>query len=124
MTTATYWVTRWRDCLPPPADACARAHRLGADLARYQYLARDFATVEQDLVALLAATDGQILTTLPGVAVVRAAAFAAHSLPIDRYPDAEHLYSATGLAPRCTNRPPCPDVAGSHGRAWPNTATR
>ncbi|MEI2732379.1 MAG: transposase [Dermatophilaceae bacterium] len=99
MTTATYWVTRWRDCLPPPADACARAHRLGADLARYQYLARDFATVEQDLVALLAATDGQILTTLPGVAVVRAAAFAAHSLPIDRYPDAEHLYSATGLAP-------------------------
>jgi transposase len=28
-----------------------------------------------------------------------AAAFAAHSLPIARFPDAEHLYSATGLAP-------------------------
>jgi len=40
-----------------------------------------------------------VLTTLPGVAVVRAAGFAAHSLPISRFPDAEHLYSATGLAP-------------------------
>jgi transposase len=33
------------------------------------------------------------------VATTRAAAFAAFSLPIDRFPDAEHLYSATGLAP-------------------------
>ncbi len=48
---------------------------------------------------LLEGTDVQILTTLPGVAVIRAASFAAHSLPIDRFPDAEHLYSATGLAP-------------------------
>ena len=48
---------------------------------------------------LLAGTDGQILTTLPGVGVIRAAAFAAFSLPIKRFPDAEHLYSATGLAP-------------------------
>ena len=48
---------------------------------------------------LLANTDGQVLTSLPGVAVNRAAAFAAHSLPITRFPDAEHLYSATGLAP-------------------------
>ncbi|WP_372513966.1 transposase [Mycobacterium interjectum] len=39
-----------------------------------------------------------MLTTLPGVASIRAAAFAAHSLPIERFPDAEHLYSATGLA--------------------------
>lgn len=48
---------------------------------------------------LLQGTDGQILTSLPGVAIVRAAAFAAHSLPISRFHDAEHLYSATGLAP-------------------------
>ena len=31
--------------------------------------------------------------------MVRAAAFAVHSLPINRFSDAEHLYSATGLAP-------------------------
>src|SRR5690606_924037 len=30
---------------------------------------------------------------------IRAASFAAYSLPIARFPDAEHLYSATGLAP-------------------------
>jgi len=35
----------------------------------------------------------------PGVAAVRAAAFAAYTLPIERWPTPEHLYSATGLAP-------------------------
>jgi transposase len=55
--------------------------------------------VEVQRTRPLAATTGQVLTTLPGVAVVRAASLAAHSLPIDRFPTAEHLYAATGLAP-------------------------
>jgi transposase len=42
---------------------------------------------------------GQVLISLPGVAQTRAAAFAAHALPIERFPSAERLYSATGLAP-------------------------
>lgn len=96
---ADYWVQRWRGCLPPPPDAEQRAHRLGRDLARYRALQVDIAELEHEIKVLLAATDGQILTSLPGVAVIRAAAFAAHSLPIARFPDAEHLYSATGLAP-------------------------
>ena len=33
------------------------------------------------------------------IATVRAAAFAAYTLPIERFPTPEHLYSATGLAP-------------------------
>jgi transposase len=98
-TTAGFWVDRWRRLLPPPADAELRAERLGRDLARHQCLQADIAAVEIQLTRLLAATAGQILTTLPGVAVVRAASFAAHSLPIDRFPTAEHLYAATGLAP-------------------------
>lgn len=57
------------------------------------------AKADEQITVLLAATDGQVLTSLPGAAVIRAAAFAAHSLPITRFPDAEHLYSATGLAP-------------------------
>ena len=57
------------------------------------------ATADEQLTALLAQTAGQVLTTLPGVAVVRAAAFAVHSLPIERFPTPGHLYSATGLAP-------------------------
>lgn len=97
--TAEYWAGRWRDCLPPPPDAGARAERLGRDLDRYRSLQVDVAAVEEEITVLLARTDGQILTSLPGVAVSRAAAFAAHSLPIARFPDAEHLYSATGLAP-------------------------
>jgi len=72
---------------------------LATDLARYRALCSDIAALDGEIGDLLAGTDGQILTTLPGVAVVRAAAFAAHSLPIDRFPDADHLYSATGLAP-------------------------
>ena len=55
--------------------------------------------MEAQLTRLLAATAGQVLTTLPGVATVRAASFAAHSLPIDRFPTPDHLYAATGLAP-------------------------
>jgi transposase len=97
--TAEHWASRWRDCLPPPPDAASRAERLGRDVARYRSLLVDVAVVEDEIEVLLARTDGQILTSLPGVASNRAAAFAAHSLPIVRFPDAEHLYSATGLAP-------------------------
>jgi transposase len=96
---AQYWAQRWRDCLPPPADAQQRAVRLGRDLIRLQALRADIAGLEAELGQLLNGSDGQVLTSLPGVAVVRAAGFAAHSLPIGRFPDAEHLYSATGLAP-------------------------
>lgn len=98
-TTARFWVDRWRRLLPPPTDAELRAQRLSRDLARHQRLQADIGAVETQLTQLLAATDGQILTTLPGVAAVRAAAFAAHSLPIARFPTPEHLYAATGLAP-------------------------
>jgi transposase len=98
-SAAAYWVERWRRCLPPPSDAELRSQRLALDLERLRALLRAIAAVDGQTVALLAQTDGQVLTTLPGVAVVRAAGFAAHSLPIERYPSAEHLYSATGLAP-------------------------
>jgi len=97
--TARCWVDRWRRLLPPPADAELRAQRLGRDLARHQLLQADIAAVEGQITRLLATTPGQILTTLPGVAVVRAASFAAHSLPIGRFPTPEHPYAATGLAP-------------------------
>ncbi|WP_066916873.1 IS110 family RNA-guided transposase [Mycobacterium interjectum] len=99
VATADYWAARWRQCLPPPADAAGRAQRLGRDLDRYRRLLVDITELDAQTSELLAATDGQVLTTLPGVASIRAAAFAAHSLPIERFPDAEHLYSATGLAP-------------------------
>ncbi|NYJ04042.1 IS110 family transposase [Petropleomorpha daqingensis] len=96
---AEFWVGRWRACLPPPPDASARAARLSRSVARWRAIAADIAAVDAEITALLAESAGQILTTLPGVATSRAAAFAAFSLPIARFPTAEHLYSATGLAP-------------------------
>lgn len=98
-SNAGYWAERWKACLPPPTDAGVRAERLGRSVARWQAIGADITAVETDIETLLAATDGQILTSLPGVAVIRAAGFAAFSLPIQRFPTAEHLYSATGLAP-------------------------
>jgi len=97
--TAEYWLERWRACLAPPLDAGLRAQRLGLDLERLDALLAALANTDRQLIELLAQTQGQVLTSLPGVAAVRAAAFAAHSLPIERFPTPERLYSATGLAP-------------------------
>jgi transposase len=96
---ARFWAARWKRLLAPPADAELRAQRLGRDVERWLGLREDIAALESQLAEPLAGTDGQILTTLPGVAIVRATGFAAHTLPIERWPTAEHLYSATGLAP-------------------------
>jgi transposase len=97
--TARFWSTRWRDCLAPPPDAALRAARMRRDLARFDALRDDIAFVEGQIERLLADSAGQILTSLPGVWIVRAAAFAAHTLPVERFQTPEQLYSATGLAP-------------------------
>jgi transposase len=95
--TAAFWAQRWKRLLDPPADAQLRAARLDRDLRRWQDLQADVALAEGQLAGLLEQTAGQILTTVPGV--VRAAEFSAYTLPIERWPSPEHLYSATGLAP-------------------------
>lgn len=96
---AGLWAERWRGLLPPPCDAEARAGRLGRDLERLRVLQQDVVELDAQIEQLLAATAGQVLTTLPGVATTRAACFAAFTLPVERFPTAEHLYAATGLAP-------------------------
>jgi transposase len=97
--TAAFWAARWKTRLAPPPDAELRAARLARDLQRLEALYSDIAFVDDQIKQLLADSPGQILTTLPGVATTRAAAFAAHTLPVERFPTPEHLYSATGLAP-------------------------
>lgn len=96
---ATFWARRWRGCLAPPIDAELRAERFGRDIARWRAFEADVGAVEAQIAELLAESSGQVLTTLPGVAATRAAAFAVHALPIERFPTAERLYSFTGLAP-------------------------
>lgn len=97
--TASFWAERWRDCLAPPADADLRAERMRRDIRRWRALVADVDAVEAQVRMLLAGSAGEVLTTLPGVKEVRAAAFCVHALPIERFPTAEHLYSFTGLAP-------------------------
>ncbi len=97
--TAMFWSTRCKDCLAPPPDAGLRAARMGRDLARFDALRADIAFVDDQIEPLLGSSAGQILTTLPGVATIHAAAFAAHTLPVERFATPEQLYSATGLAP-------------------------
>jgi transposase len=97
--TAAFWSTRWQDCLAPPADAALRAARLNRDLARFDALRDDVTFIDDQIEQLLADSAGAILTSLPGVSTVRAAAFAAHTLPVERFATPEQLYSATGLAP-------------------------
>lgn len=96
---AKYWSDRWKSCLPAPPDAAVRVERLGWSVSRWRQLTANIHAIEADMERLLALTPGQVLTTLPGVKVVRAACFSAFTLPIARFPTAEHLYSATGLAP-------------------------
>lgn len=96
---AGFWAHRWRECLAPPPDAQSRADRLRRSVARWRTLNIDIAAMDAEIATLLAVTDGQVLTTLPGVKAVRAGGFAAFSLPLRRFADAEHLYAATGLAP-------------------------
>ncbi|NHC16052.1 IS110 family RNA-guided transposase [Motilibacter deserti] len=96
---AQFWAARWKDCLPPSADVAARIDRLGRSVERWRALCADIELVDTDIAVLLAGTEGQVLTTLPGVKTARAGAFAAFSMPIARFPSAEHLYSATGLVP-------------------------
>ena len=121
---AEYWAQRWRACLAPPRAAELRAQRLAFDLERLDVLLAALANADEQLAALLAQTQGQILTSLPGVAVVRAAALAAHSLPIERFPTAEHLYSATGLAPASYESATISRRGGISARACPTTVTR
>jgi transposase len=115
-TSAVFWSERWKRLLAPPLDAELRAQRLGADLRRWQELQQDIALAEEQLAVLLAKTPGQILTSLPGVAVVRAAAFSAYTLPIERFASPEHLYSATGLAPASYQSSTITHVDGSAAR--------
>ncbi|MCA1679508.1 MAG: transposase [Actinobacteria bacterium] len=96
---ASFWAERWKTLLGPPADAEARAGRLGADLERFRTLEHDVAELDTQIAQQLAETAGEVLTTLPGVSTIRAGTFAAFTLPVERLPSAEHLYAATGLAP-------------------------
>lgn len=72
---------------------------MARDVDRLHALQADIAFGDEQIEQLLLDSAGQVLTSLPGVLTVRAAAFAAHTLPVERFATPEQLYSTTGLAP-------------------------
>ncbi|HLN78103.1 MAG TPA: hypothetical protein VK204_13725 [Nocardioidaceae bacterium] len=77
--------------LPEP-ERQARLPILRSDTARLHELFVELTTADATIAGLLAATPAGVLITLPGVAAVRAADYAAALGDHTRFPTAEHAY--------------------------------
>jgi len=83
-----------------PTDQAGVARQvLTADLALLADLDSQIGDVDARLAALVPITDYQVLTSVPGWGVLRAAAYAAAVGPLDRWPSAKQVYRAAGLTP-------------------------
>ncbi len=83
----------------PAGEHTVRLAMLAADVALLTALDAEIAAAEVELAAVLADTPATVLTSLPGVAVVRASAYGAALGDPARYPDAAAAYRASGLVP-------------------------
>lgn len=95
--------------LPRPERAVLAAV-LAADVALLATLEAELARAEAALAEILPATPANILTTLPGVGVIRASAYGAGIGDPRRFPNASAAYRASGLVPTEY------DSAGKHRR--------
>lgn len=84
--------------LPTPERATL-GRVLAADVALLGALDAEIASAEVALADVLGDTPAGILTTLPGVAVVRASNYGAGIGDPDRFPNASAAYRAAGLVP-------------------------
>lgn len=84
--------------LPEP-ERLVRLRMLRADLMLLDALLAELTAVDTALEQLLPRTPAGVLTGLPGVGAVRAAAYGAALGDPARYPTAEHAYRASGLVP-------------------------
>ena len=83
---------------------------LSADVALLRDLEAELARAEAALAELLPKTPAAVLTSLPGIGVVRASAYGAGIGDPWRFPDASSAYRASGLVPTQY------DSAGRHRR--------
>lgn len=83
----------------PEAERQARLAIVRSDTQRLRDLIDELASTEALTADLLSETPAAVLTSLPGVAAVRAAQYAAALGDPDRFPSAEHAYRASGLVP-------------------------
>lgn len=83
----------------PTAERACRVEALTADLQLLQQLDEQITLAEQRLLAVLPDTPAGILTTLPGVGVVRASNYGAALGDPTRFANAEQAYRFSGLVP-------------------------
>ena len=83
----------------PAAERVPVAALLAADVALLDALDVEIERAEAALAEVLAATPAGILTSLPGVGIVRASAYGAAIGDPNRFPNAAAAYRASGLVP-------------------------
>lgn len=83
----------------PAAERAALGRVLAADLALLASLETEIVAAEAALTEVLGATPAAVLTTLPGVAVVRASNYGAGIGDPARFPNAAAAYRSAGLVP-------------------------
>lgn len=83
----------------PPAERACRTAVLAADLAVLDMLNNQIHAAEQHLAAVLPNTPAGVLTSLPGVGVVRASNYGAALGDPARFANADRAYRASGLVP-------------------------
>jgi transposase len=83
----------------PAAERACRAAVLTADLELLKAMNAQIAEAEQRLAAVLPDTPAGVLTSLPGIGVVRASNYGAALGDPARFANAEQAYRASGLVP-------------------------
>lgn len=83
----------------PEAERRVLGRVLAADLSLLKSLDAEIRAAEQELAEILPNTPAGVLTTLPGVAVVRASNYGAGIGDPHRFPNAAAAYRAAGLVP-------------------------
>jgi transposase len=83
----------------PAAERACRAEALAADLALLEQIDSQIQVAEQHLHAVLPDTPAGVLTTLPGIGVVRASNYGAALGDPLRFGNAEQAYRFSGLVP-------------------------
>ena len=83
----------------PSAERVPVAALLAADVALLDAVDAEIGRAEQALAEVLEATPAGVLTSLPGVGVVRASAYGAGIGDPARFPNAAAAYRASGLVP-------------------------
>ncbi len=83
----------------PAADRAPVARLLAADMALLDALDLEIDRAETALAGVLGSTPAGVLTSLPGVGVVRASSYGAGIGDPQRFPNAAAAYRASGLVP-------------------------